>query len=195
MDVIVGKSFEGRQTPVFAEVMESVVFRPYWNVPPSIQKNEIEPKVKEDPSYLSRNGYERFEGGIRQKPGPDNALGNVKFLFPNPMNIYFHDTSARELFSLNKRDFSHGCVRVSNPAALAKWVLRDDPKWTPEAIEEAMTKGPIDAHVIVKRPIPVLILYTTATVREDGTIYFFDDIYGHDSQLADALAAGYPYKW
>jgi len=195
MDVIVGKTFEGRQTPVFAETMEYVVFRPYWNVPPSIQKNEIEPKAAEDPSYLSRNGYERVNGSIRQKPGPDNALGNVKFLFPNPLNIYFHDTSARELFSLTKRAFSHGCIRVSKPAELAAWVLRDEPKWTPEAIENAMTKGPIDAHVKVRRPIPVLILYTTATVREDGTVYFFEDIYGNDTQLADALAEGYPYRW
>jgi L,D-transpeptidase YcbB len=195
MDVVVGKSFQGRQTPVFAETMTYVVFRPYWNVPPSIQKNEIEPKAANDPSYLNRNGYERVKGSIRQKPGPNNALGNVKFMFPNPMNIYFHDTSARELFSRTRRDFSHGCVRVSKPAALAEWVLRDDPKWTPQAIENAMTKGPLDAHVNLKRPIPVLILYTTATVREDGTVYFFEDIYGHDTQLADALAAGYPYRW
>jgi len=193
MNVVVGKEFTSRQTPVFADTMKYLVFRPYWNVPPSIQRDEIMPKVKKDPSWLARNGYEMVDGAVRQKPGPNNALGNVKFMFPNPMNIYLHDTSARELFSRSRRAFSHGCIRVSNPAALAEWVLRDDPKWTPDAIAAAMTKGPIDAHVKVKRAIPVLIVYATAVAPEDGKVYFFDDIYGHDTTLMDALAHGYPY--
>ena len=193
MDVVVGRAFESQRTPVFAETMKYIVFRPYWNVPPSIQKKELMPKIKADPSYLARNNYEMVDGRIRQKPGPKNALGNVKFMFPNPMNIYLHDTAARTLFSRTRRDFSHGCIRVSKPAALAEWVLRDDAKWTAAAIDQAMTKGPADAHVKVKRAIPVLIVYATAVAPEDGKVYFFDDLYGHDLTLADALAQGYPY--
>jgi len=151
------------------------------------------PKIKKDPAYLKKNGYEMVDGRIRQKPGENNALGNIKFIFPNSMNIYLHDTASRQLFSRSKRDFSHGCIRVGDPAALANWVLGDDSKWTPEAIEKAMTTGPEDAHVKVKRPIPVLIVYATAVAPEDGSVYFFDDLYGHDAVLRDALADGYPY--
>lgn len=192
MNVVVGSSFPSRKTPIFVDTMKYIVFRPYWHVPPSIQNKELMPKAKSDPSFLRRNGYELVNGALRQKPGPNNALGRVKFIFPNSMNIYLHDTPSRELFSRARRDFSHGCIRVQNPAALAQWLLRDDKKWTPEAIERAMTQGPQDAHVPVRR-VPILIVYATAVAPEDGKVYFFDDIYGHDATLEDALAGGYPY--
>jgi murein L,D-transpeptidase YcbB/YkuD len=193
--VVVGRDYPGRRTPVFAETMKYLVFRPYWNVPPSIQRKEIMPKIKADPGYARRNGYEVVNGRVRQKPGDNNALGHVKFMFPNPMNIYLHDTPSRGLFSKARRDFSHGCVRVQDPAALAAWVLRDDPKWTRESIAQAMSSGPPNAHVTLPHPIPVLIVYATAVVPEDGDVHFFEDIYGHDATLEDALAEGYPYPW
>jgi murein L,D-transpeptidase YcbB/YkuD len=193
MDVVVGKAYSGQQTPVFADTMKYVVFRPYWNVPPSIQQKEMMPKIRKDPGYLSRNGYEMIDGRIRQKPGPNNALGNVKFIFPNSMNIYLHDTQAKQLFSRTRRDFSHGCIRVARPARLAEWILGDDPKWTAAAVEQAMTEGPQDAHVKVTRTIPIFIVYATAVARPDGSVAFFEDLYGHDDVLEDALAHGYPY--
>ena len=188
MNVVVGSAYNATTTPVFTDTMEYVVFRPYWNVPPSIQR-EMAPKIKADPSYLRRNNYERVGGRIRQKPGPGNSLGNVKFIFPNSMNIYLHDTPSKQFFERTRRDFSHGCIRVSKPAELAEWLLRDDPKWTAEAVKTAMASGPGDAHVKLKRMVPVLIVYGTVAAREDGQVYFFDDIYGHDARLEDALAA------
>jgi murein L,D-transpeptidase YcbB/YkuD len=133
------------------------------------------------------------DGNIRQKPGPQNAMGNVKFMFPNSMNIYLHDTPGRYVFSRTRRDFSHGCVRVGKPAALAEWVLRDDPKWTLEEVERAMHSGSENRRVNVRRPIPILIVYATAIVPADGKIRFYEDIYGHDATLENALAGGYPY--
>jgi murein L,D-transpeptidase YcbB/YkuD len=195
MRVVVGRSYPGRRTPIFTGSMTYVVFRPYWNVPPSIQRGEIMPRIEADPGYAKRNGYEVVNGRVRQKPGPGNALGHVKFMFPNPMNVYLHDTPSRDLFSRPRRDFSHGCIRLENPAALAAWVLRDDPKWTPAAVERAMSTGPLDAHVTLPHPVPVLIVYATAVVPEDGKVRFFEDLYGHDAALEDALAEGYPYPW
>ena len=145
-----------------------------------------------DPSYAKRNGYEVYAGGVRQKPGPGNALGNVKFIFPNPMNVYLHGTSSRQLFERARRDLSHGCIRVGNPTALAEWILRDDPKWNSAAVAEAMSTGPIDGHVNTP-PVPILIVYATAVAPEEGNVRFFEDIYGHDATLEDALAGGYPY--
>lgn len=193
MNVVVGKSFPRRQTPVFADTMKFVIFRPYWYAPRSIARNEIRPKMAADPGYARRLGYEVVNGGIRQKPGPNNAMGNVKFMFPNSMNIYLHDTPGRHVFSRTRRDFSHGCVRVGNPAALAEWVLRDDPKWTLDEVERAMHSGRENRRVNVRPPIPILIVYATAVARADDRIYFFEDIYGHDATLEDALAGGYPY--
>ena len=214
MRVVVGQAYK-HQTPVFAGDLRNVVLRPYWNVPPSIQRSEIAPKLDKDPGYLARNGYEAVDGSgtplgsivdadrirrirnvevqLRQKAGGSNALGLVKFLFPNSNNVYLHSTPAQSLFSRSRRDFSHGCIRLEDPVALAAWVLRDQPQWTPEKIREAMQSGRDNQYIIVRDAIPVLILYSTAVVLEDGEVHFFEDIYGHDATLENALAAGYPY--
>jgi len=214
MRVVVGQAFK-HETPVFAGDLRNIVFRPYWSVPPSIQRNEIGPKLDNDPDYLARNGYEivdnagnsqgstldpvrirrvkNVEVQLRQKAGGSNALGLVKFLFPNQNNVYLHSTPSQSLFSRSRRDFSHGCIRLEDPAALAAWVLKDQPQWTPEKIRDAMDHGRDDQYVIVHNSIPVLILYTTAVVQENGEVHFFEDIYGHDATLENALAAGYPY--
>lgn len=214
MRVVVGQAFQ-HQTPVFEAAMRYLVFRPYWNVPPTIQSKELVPHAAKDPNYLERNGYElvsaddkplasskvdaailarlrSFDLSVRQKPGPNNALGLVKFMFPNQNNVYLHSTPSQELFSRSRRDFSHGCVRVEDPTALAAWVLREQPQWTPEKIKAAMN-GKEPAQVNLRDAIPVLIIYTTVTVDDDGTVRFFEDIYGHDAALQNALAAGYPY--
>jgi murein L,D-transpeptidase YcbB/YkuD len=216
MNVVVGKSFERFQTPVFDEGMKYVVFRPYWNVPPSIQRNEIVPAVVKNREYLVKNQFEVVTPGgqlvtdsnvsdevlaglragkfmIRQKPGPKNSLGLVKLIFPNAHNVYLHSTPAQELFSRSRRDFSHGCIRVEEPAELTAWVLRENPGWSLERVREAMESGKDNAQVNLTRPIPVIILYGTAVVPETGDVEFFDDIYGHDATLKKALAKGYPY--
>jgi len=214
MRVVVGQAYS-HQTPVFEAAMRYVVFRPYWNVPPSIQANELVPHIARDAAYLARNNYEvvtpdgepieassvdastlaRLRSGdlqVRQKPGANNALGLVKFMFPNQNNVYLHSTPSQTLFSRSRRDFSHGCIRVEDPAGLAAWVLHDQPQWTPEKIKAAMN-GKEPTTVSLAKPIPILIIYTTATVSDDGVIHFFEDIYGHDATLENALAAGYPY--
>jgi murein L,D-transpeptidase YcbB/YkuD len=214
MRVVVGKAYQ-HQTPVFAAEMKYVVLRPYWNVPPSIQSAELVPKLAKSANYLARNGYEvvtadgavvtsdsvdastlgRLLSGelqVRQKPGANNALGLVKFMFPNQNNVYLHSTPSQELFSRTRRDFSHGCIRVEFPVKLATWVLRNLPEWTPERIEKAMKNGE-PTQVNLKKPIPIMIIYTTASVDESGVVRFFEDIYGHDTTLENALAAGYPY--
>lgn len=127
-------------------------------------------------------------GALRQRPGPRNALGLVKFGLPNAHNVYLHDTPARELFRRARRDFSHGCIRVEDPVRLASWVLREREGWTTARIEAAM-RGPESQRVALPRPFPVLILYGTAVVAEDGAVRFFEDIYGHDAALERALAA------
>jgi murein L,D-transpeptidase YcbB/YkuD len=216
MNVVVGKAY-GHGTPVFSENMQYVVFRPYWEVPYSITKAEIVPHILRDPGYLARENREivdskqnvvasgavssdaidQLRAGklfVRQKPGPKNSLGLVKFLFPNSYNVYMHDTPATELFSRSRRDFSHGCVRLEKPAELAAWVLRDNPGWTPERIHDAMN-GTTTQQVNLTHPIPVLIVYATVIVLEDGQVHFYDDIYGHDTELEKALAQGYPYPW
>ncbi len=214
MRVVVGQTLK-HQTPVFEAAMRYLVFRPYWNVPPTIQSKELVPHAAKDPSYLARNGYElvtadghplasstvdaatlarlrSYDLSVRQKPGANNALGLLKFMFPNQNNVYLHSTPSQELFSRSRRDFSHGCVRVEDPTALASWVLRDQPQWTPEKIKAAMN-GKEPSQVNLRSPIPVMIIYTTATVDDEGRIHFFEDIYGHDATLQNALAAGYPY--
>jgi murein L,D-transpeptidase YcbB/YkuD len=216
MNVVVGKAY-GHGTPVFSENMQYVVFRPYWEVPYSITKAEIVPHILRDAGYLARENLEvvdskqnvvasgavssdeieQLRAGklfVRQKPGPKNSLGLVKFLFPNSYNVYMHDTPATELFSRSRRDFSHGCVRLEKPADLAAWVLRDNPGWTPERIRAAMN-GAATQQVNLAHPIPVLIVYATVIVLEDGVVHFYDDIYNHDTELEKVLAAGYPYPW
>jgi L,D-transpeptidase YcbB len=117
----------------------------------------------------------------------------IKFLFPNEHNVYLHSTPAQQLFAQSRRDFSHGCIRVEEPAKLAVWLLRDQPKWTLDAVNAAMQSGPDNQQVNLKPPVPVVIIYLTAVVEEDGEVYFFDDIYGHDSRLNAVLAKGPPY--
>jgi murein L,D-transpeptidase YcbB/YkuD len=215
MNVIVGKAFR-HKTPVFEKDMRYVVFRPYWNVPPSIQRSEIVPAVEKDRGYIAKKGFEVVtQGGqavtsgaitdevlaelrsgklaVRQKPGPTNALGLVKLMFPNEYNVYLHSTPVPQLFSQTRRDFSHGCIRVERPAELAAWVLRDKPDWSVARAQAAMTGGKDNVQVNLTSPIPVLILYGTAVVDPDGKVQFFDDIYGYDDELRKVLAKGYPY--
>jgi murein L,D-transpeptidase YcbB/YkuD len=185
IDVVVGK--EGHNTMMFNGDLNQVVFSPYWNVPPSIVKNEILPAIQRNPGYLARQNMEITgdDGGlpsIRQRPGPGNALGKVKFLFPNSFNIYFHDTPAKSLFEKDKRAYSHGCIRLREPEKLANYVLRNQPEWTPEKINEAMNSGN-EKFVKVKDPIPVVVTYYTAWVDENGQLNFREDIYGHDEHL------------
>jgi len=206
---IVGRALN-TQTPVFVEEMRYVIFRPYWNVPPSILRHEILPALERDPDYLQRHDMEIVSGPgddarpvpvtaesiaglrqgklrVRQRPGPKNALGLVKFVFPNDYNIYLHGTPAPELFKRARRDFSHGCVRVEDPVALAEWVLKEQPEWTRERILAAMN-GNQPRRVDLTRPIQVILYYITAVVMpEDGTIHFAEDIYGHDTKLDQAL--------
>jgi murein L,D-transpeptidase YcbB/YkuD len=214
MNVVVGKAYD-HNTPVFEDSMQYVIFRPYWNVPYSIAKSEYLPKVARDPNYLSAKGFEvvnskqevvasgpvtgdvlqQLRSGklfIRQAPGPKNALGLVKFIFPNDYSVYMHDTPAQEFFSKTRRDFSHGCIRLEKPADLAVWVLRDNPGWNAERVRAALNGSP-NQQVNLARPIPVLIVYATVIVTEDGAVHFYDDIYGHDAALEKVLDKGYPY--
>jgi murein L,D-transpeptidase YcbB/YkuD len=185
MKVIVGMEYEGRATPVFSDSMELVVFRPYWNVTPTIAANEFFPKYG---SNLPE-GYETYtENGqlrIRQRPGPKNSLGLVKFLFPNDFNIYLHDTPADNLFEKDVRAFSHGCIRLEKPAELAQWVLG----WDAARVNDAMENGPDDRAIKLPHKIPVYIVYTTAYMR-DGQLWFGNDLYRRDDQLAQAVAGG-----
>jgi murein L,D-transpeptidase YcbB/YkuD len=214
MNVVVGKAY-AHDTPVFTDTMQYIVFRPYWNVPYSIAKAEFLPRVARDPDYLAKKGFEvvndrqeivtsgavtsdvlaQLRAGklyIRQLPGPENSLGLVKFIFPNSSNVYMHDTPAQEFFAKSRRDFSHGCIRLEKPADLAVWVLRENPDWDMDHVQAAM-KGTPNQQVNLAHPIPVLILYGTAIVTEDGIVHFYDDIYGHDAALEKVLAKGYPY--
>lgn len=192
MNVVVGK--EGHNTTLFNGDLNQIVFSPYWNVPPSIVKKEILPKLATNPGYLAANNMEQIgtEGGlpkIRQLPGEKNSLGKVKFLFPNSFNIYFHDTNAKGLFDKDKRAFSHGCIRLSEPTKMAAYLLRNQPEWTPARIDEAMNSG-VEKYVKLKHPVPVVITYYTAWVDEGGQLNFRDDIYTHDKDLAMKMFTG-----
>lgn len=193
MNVVVGESAQSHKTPVLHADMKYVVFRPFWLVPPGIARKEILPKVATDPNYLGRHNMELVEGRVRQHPGKDNSLGLVKFIFPNPYHVYLHDTPSKALFARQRRDFSHGCIRVADPRALAEFVLDGQRGWSPERIDQAMTSGPDDRRVDLQSPVPVYIFYTTVVIGDDGLVYFFDDIYGHDATLDQVLAKGYPY--
>ena len=200
--VVVGTAFE-HETPVFASMLTEVVFRPPWNVPMSIQKKELVAKIQKNPFFLKRNDFEVIdnEGAVvssgavspevlsrlregrlflRQRPGPDNSLGLVKFQMPNAHSVYIHGTPSRRGFRESRRDLSHSCIRVEDPEALANWVLRDQPEWTPERIRAAMD-GKDTVTVKLTKPIQVLLQYGTAVVEEDGEIRFFDDIYSRDA--------------
>ncbi|WP_284650870.1 L,D-transpeptidase family protein [Flavobacterium terrisoli] len=183
-NVVVGNQMN--ETVIFSGMMSYIVFSPYWNVPKSIRDKEILPAIKKDPNYLSKHNMEWKGSNIRQKPGPTNSLGLVKFLFPNSNNIYLHDSPAKTLFNEEKRAFSHGCIRVAKPKELANMILADDPNWTPEKIEEAMNAGK-EKWYTLKSKIPVYIGYFTAWVDEDGVINFHKDIYERDNALATLL--------
>jgi L,D-transpeptidase YcbB len=216
MDAIVGRALS-TQTPVFTAEMGEVIFRPYWYVPRSILRHEVLPKIERDADYLRREDMEivRGEGDraqpvemtpdalvglrqgmlrVRQRPGPQNALGLIKFAFPNEADVYMHGTPTQALFGKSRRDFSHGCVRVADPVALAEWVLQDLPEWTRDRILTATT-GTQTVHVRLPRPIQVILFYTTAAVMpEDGTIRFAEDIYRHDMSLDRAIATRRPVQ-
>ncbi|MEP6712519.1 MAG: L,D-transpeptidase family protein [Ferruginibacter sp.] len=186
MNVVVGK--EGHNTTMFTGNLNQVVFSPYWNIPVSIVKKEIVPGMNRNSNYLAKHEMEitGTNGGlpvVRQLPGKQNSLGKVKFLFPNSFDIYFHDKPAKSLFDKDKRAYSHGCIRLSEPAKLAEYLLKDDPKWTPENIDSAMNSGK-QQFVKVKSPVPVLITYYTAWVDDNGLLHFADDIYAHDAELS-----------
>jgi murein L,D-transpeptidase YcbB/YkuD len=190
MKVIVGGAYH-RRTPVFQNQISSVIFRPYWNIPTRIQHNEVEPAMRRDHAYLAKHGYEIVRTGdgkmrIRQRPGDQNALGLIKFSLPNIHDVYLHGTPAQNLFDRTRRDFSHGCIRVENPVALAAWILRDNPGWTAEKIKYAM-HGNQTFSVTVPHPIPVLIVYGTGFAAEDNTVYFLPDIYNQDAELEALL--------
>lgn len=189
MNVVVGK--EGHNTMMFTGDLNQIVFSPYWNVPPSIVEKEILPKLASNPGYLESQNMEEVgtEDGmpkIRQRPGPDNSLGRVKFLFPNSFNIYFHDTNAKGLFEKDKRAYSHGCIRLEEPEKMARYLLRNNPEWTSERIEEAMDAGN-EKYVKLNKPVPVVITYYTAWVDDNGLLNFRDDIYDHDKKLSDRM--------
>ena len=215
MRVVVGKAMR-TQTPVFTREMTYVVLRPYWNVPPSILRGEIVPAIQRDRGYIASKNYEvttpdgkvvtsgqisddvlaQLRAGklaVRQKPGPSNALGLIKLIFPNEYNVYLHSTPSQALFARSRRDFSHGCIRVEHPAELAAWALRNNSGWTVERIKQEMQTGKDNVTVTLAQKVPVFIVYGTALAYANGEVHFSDDIYGHDPKLAAALAKGYPY--
>jgi murein L,D-transpeptidase YcbB/YkuD len=210
MPVIVGRAVR-TETPVFIGDMRYVEFSPYWNVPPNILRNEILPALRRDPAYLQRHDMELVRTGrdrsitttvdaaalaalesgalrVRQRPGPRNALDGIKFVLPNTMDIYLHGTPAPALFKPARRDFSHGCIRVADPAALARFVLRDQPEWTAARIEAATASGTMTT-VTLPGSIPVVVFYTTAIAAADERALFLPDVYGHDRKLEAALRA------
>ena len=185
--VIVGKP--NTPTPVFSDTMEFVVLNPSWNVPQSIIRKEYLPKLSEDPDYLARRGfvvtYRGDQISVRQPPGEANALGHIKFMFPNNFSVYLHDTSSRNLFSSEKRAFSHGCVRVDDPYAFAEIVMGAQNGWTADRVRKLVGKR--EQRVDLKEKIPVHIAYFTATVDDNGDLKTFDDIYGYDQRVLSAL--------
>jgi murein L,D-transpeptidase YcbB/YkuD len=184
MNVVVGKDVH--KTVLFSGDIKYIVFSPYWDIPPSILKNEVLPGIHRDPNYLKRNNMEWVGNRVRQKPGPKNSLGQVKFLFPNSYNIYLHDTPAKSLFGQSSRAFSHGCIRLGEPAKLAEYLLRNDPLWPPDKIKQAMNAG-VEKYVTLKNPVPVYIGYLTAFVDNEGRINFRDDVYKRDAELEKTL--------
>jgi L,D-transpeptidase YcbB len=217
MNVVVGKAAP-TQTPVFTNDIKFIVFRPYWSVPPGILRRTVIPGILKSSGYLARERFEVTDSSgklvspnddlvaglrsgkyfVRQKPGPTNALGLIKFMFPNTYSVYLHSTPSTELFSRSRRDFSSGCIRLEKPAELASFLLRNQldgqQPWTLALVQQAMDSGRDNRQVNLAVKIPVLILYVTAVAEEDGTVHFFDDIYGHDKRLNALLAKGPPYS-
>jgi murein L,D-transpeptidase YcbB/YkuD len=209
MRVVVGKAMT--DTPIFSRDMTYVVFRPYWTVPPGIMRRQIIPAIRKNPDYIAANRYEvttrdgalvtsgtisddiltQLQAGklsVRQKPGPKNALGLVKLMFPNEYHVYLHSTPTTAHFSLARRDFSSGCIRVEKPAELTTWVLRSDPGWPLERVQQAMESGRDNVTVKLAQPIPVFIVYATAIAYPGDEVHFYTDLYGHDAKLTEALA-------
>lgn len=206
MRVITGNAAKTR-TPLFDQEMRSIEFNPYWNVPSSIARQEVVPELRKYPHYFDRQGFEFVAGDgsvitgyssaaldavmrgqmrIRQRPGPKNAMGDIKFVMPNKENIYLHHTGAPRLFERYRRDLSHGCVRVEDPVALARFVLRNDPDWSEERIRSIMETGQ-STTIRLREPVRVVIAYNTVRVDDDGPVHFFSDVYGQDSQLERML--------
>jgi murein L,D-transpeptidase YcbB/YkuD len=220
MRVVDGEAKGNHDTPLFVRLMRYVVFRPYWNLPPSIIKKDLVPHVERSgPGYIAEHGYEVYKNdgtvitsftaadlehvryNVRQKPGPQNSLGLVKFLFPNEYDVYMHSTPELALFSLARRDKSHGCVRLQHADAMALWVLSGDQpdpetqtRWDEDSIATAMNGTDNNKTYNLKTPLPVVLTYLTAMANEDGTMHFFSDIYGYDKELEAALAKGRPYE-
>ncbi len=209
MRIIVGDA-PRRPTPMLASRVTRIEFRPYWNVPPSILRQELLPRLRRSPDYLRSNQMEIVGPGdtvlgdaatpalvaalahgaarVRQRPGEGNALGLVKVVFPNRSNVYLHGTPAPELFLRAQRDLSHGCIRVEEPAALATWVLQGEPAWTRARVDSAIA-GPTGSRVALTHPMPAFVFYTTAVVHADGTVHFHPDVYGEDRRAMAALRA------
>lgn len=211
MRVVVGQVMGEHQTPVFTHMMKYLVFRPYWNVPVDIARKELVPHMAANRNYLASKNFEVTNNKgvvltdytakqvaqgavmVREKPGPKNSLGLVKFIFPNQYDIYLHSTPAVSLFERSRRDFSHGCIRVQKPIDLAVWVLQGQSDWDEDKVKEAMDSGPDNRTVSLKTPLPIVIFYLTAVVDEDGQTHFFDDIYGYDAEMQKVFAKGPPY--
>jgi murein L,D-transpeptidase YcbB/YkuD len=211
MRVVVGKVMGEHQTPVFTHMMKYLVFRPYWSVPVDIARKELAPHIEASRGYLASKNFEVTNNKgtvltdytakqvaqgavmVREKPGPKNSLGLVKFIFPNQYDIYLHSTPAVSLFERSRRDFSHGCIRVQKPADLAAWVLEGQGDWDMDKVEEAMNTGPDNHTVSLKTPLPIVIFYLTAIIDEDGQAHFFDDIYGYDEEMQKVFSKGPPY--
>jgi murein L,D-transpeptidase YcbB/YkuD len=209
MRAIVGKPY--RRTPVFSDSVTYIVLNPYWHVPPSIAVSDILPAAKKNPNYLKENGFRVFEGWgsdaieidastinwaemsksnfkyrLRQDPGSRNALGRIKFMFPNEFNVYLHDTPSRDLFSKSMRDFSSGCIRIERPLELADILLRQNSSWDLERLQTAIQKDS-EETLLLKEKMPIHILYWTTWAGEDGTINFRKDLYKRDDALISAL--------
>jgi L,D-transpeptidase YcbB len=211
MRVVVGKVMGQHETPVFTHMMKYLVFRPYWSVPVDIARKELVPHMESNHGYLASKNFEVTNNKgilqtdytakqvaqgavmVREKPGPKNSLGLVKFIFPNQYDIYLHSTPAVSLFDQTRRDFSHGCIRVQKPADLAAWVLQGQGDWDLDKVQEAMNSGPDNKTVSLKTPLPIVIFYLTAIVEDGGEVHFFDDIYGYDSEMQKVFSKGPPY--
>jgi L,D-transpeptidase YcbB len=189
MDIIVGKA--ATRTVIFSDKMDHIIFAPYWNVPASIVRKEILPAINRNNNYLARNnmeitGYSNGLPVVRQRPGVQNALGKIKFVFPNRYNIYLHDTPAKSLFENEKRAFSHGCIRIQKPFELASYLLRNDEQWSEEKIKQEMNRES-ERWVKLTKPVAVYIVYFTSWVDSDGILHFREDVYGHDKRMEQHL--------
>jgi murein L,D-transpeptidase YcbB/YkuD len=211
MSIDVGEDFDNTRTPIMSASVEYLVFRPYWDIPMGIQRDEVAPAIAEMPDLskfnyqavsgrgdvvangrVSKTVLEEIQAGrlrVRQRPGVENPMGLVKFVFPNQYHVYFHDVPNRNLnFSAQQRIVSHGCIHVEKPAELAAWMLRDQPQWTLSRVKDAMLTGKDSLRVNLSRPVPVLIFYATVSAAPDGHVHFYRDIYGYDDQLQSALS-------